>query len=263
MLYDGHTYPVGMDSFEALGRNGVFILVIEKEGIATILQNAAKDSGVALVHTAGRFTKYVKYLIEHARVPVATLTDYDAYGIEISAATIRKTPRIGIDLDIIDWLQQNGYPDLTRADVEEEYVSGIKTDNEYLRTHRIELDSISEKVGPELFWRYVKHKIEELQMETGFDYTNIITEPEPEELYPPAFDNLLLKLDEYIEKVVEDDWDTIETELSETKELISVNKCEKENLEVLSKKIEEDETMQEKIIPKINKLIIELSEFLD
>jgi DNA topoisomerase VI subunit A len=77
MLYDGHTYPVDMDSFEALGRNGVFILVIEKEGIASILQNAAKDSGVALVHTAGRFTKYVKYLIEHAQVPVATLTDYE------------------------------------------------------------------------------------------------------------------------------------------------------------------------------------------
>ena len=102
-------------------------------------------------------------------------------------------------MDIIDWLQQHGYPDLTREHVEEEYISGIKTDNEYLKTHRIELDSISEKVGPELFWRYVKHKIEELQKETGFDYTNIITKPEPEELYPPAFDNLKLKLDAYIE----------------------------------------------------------------
>jgi hypothetical protein len=263
MLYDGHTYPVDMDSFEALGRNGVFILVIEKEGIATILEDVAKNSGVALVHTAGRFTKYVKYLIEHARVPVATLTDYDAYGIEISAATIRKTPRIGIDSDIIDWLQQNGYPDLTREDVEEEYVSGIKTDNEYLRTHRIELDSISEKVGPELFWRYVKHKIEELQKETGFDYTNIITEPEPEELHPPAIDNLILKLDEYIEKVVEDDWDTIETELSGAKELISINEREEKNLEVLLKKVAEDETMQDEIVPKINKLLSELSEFLD
>ena len=49
-----------MDSFEELGRKGVFILVIEKEGIATIFENIAKDSGVALVHTAGRFTKYVR-----------------------------------------------------------------------------------------------------------------------------------------------------------------------------------------------------------
>ena len=263
MLYDGHTYPVDMDSFEALGRNGVFILVIEKEGIASILQNAAKDSGVALVHTAGRFTKYVKYLIEHAQVPVATLTDYDAYGIEISGATISKTPRIGIDLDIIDWLQQNGYPDLTREDVQEEYVSGIKTDNEYLKTHRIELDSISEKVGPELFWRYVKHKIEELQKETGFDYTNIITVPEPEELYPPAFGTLKLKLDAYIERVVEDDWDTIKTELSEAKELISIKEREEKNLEVLSKKVAEDKMMKDEIVPKINNLLNELSDLLD
>ena len=54
-------------------------------------------------------------------------------------------------MDIIDWLQQHGYHDLTREHVEEEYTSGINTDNEYLRTHRIELDSISEKVGPEFF----------------------------------------------------------------------------------------------------------------
>ena len=46
-----------MDSFEELGRKGVFILVIEKEGIATILENVAKDSGVALVHTAGKIYK--------------------------------------------------------------------------------------------------------------------------------------------------------------------------------------------------------------
>lgn len=263
MLYDGHTYPVDMDSFEALGRKGVFILVIEKEGIASILQNAAKDSGVALVHTAGRFTKYVKYLIEHAQVPVATLTDYDAYGIEISEATISKTPRIGIDLDIINWLQQNGYPDLTREDVQEEYMSGIKTDNEYLKTHRIELDSISEKVGPELFWRYVKHKIEEQQKETGFDYTNIIPVSEPEELYPPAYANLKLKLDAYIERVVEDDWDTVKTELSRAKKLISIKEREEKNLEVLSKKVAEDETMQDEIVPKINNLLSELSDLLD
>jgi len=260
MLYDGHTYPVDMDSFNALGKNGVFILVIEKEGMASILQGAAEDSGVALVHTAGRFTKYVKYLIEYAQVPAATLTDYDAYGIEISRATISKTPRIGIDLDIIEWLQQNGYPDLTREDVQEEYVSVIKTDNEYLKAHRIELDSISEKVGPGSFWRYVKHKIEKLQKKAGFDYTNIITVPKLEKLYPPAFGNLKLKLDAYIERVIEHDWDTIKTELSRAKKLISIKERGEKNLEVLSKKVAEDEIMQDGILPKINNLLRELSD---
>lgn len=263
MMYDGHTYPVDIESFELLGRNGVFILVIEKEGIATILEEAARNSGVALVHTAGRFTKYTKYLIEHAQVPVATMTDFDTYGMEIAAATIRKTPRVGIDLDIIEWLQQNGYPDLTREDVEEEYTSGIQTDNEYLRNHRIELDSIAAMVGPEVFWKYIKHKIEDLQKEEGFDYTNIIFQPEPEELHPEAIDNLILKLDQYIEEVVEGDWKEIEAELSKSKKLISIKEREEENLQLLSDQVTQDETMQEKIIPKIKKLLKELSDLLD
>lgn len=263
MMYDGHTYPVDIDSFETLGRKGVFILVIEKEGIATILEDVARNSGVALVHTAGRFTKYTKYLIEHAKVPVATLTDYDVYGMEISAATISKTPRIGIDMDVIEWLRQNGHPDLKVEDIEEEYVSGIATDNEYLKAHRIELDSIAEKAGPELFWNYVRHKIEVLQQEKGFDYTNIIFQPEPEKVHPEALDNLILKLDEYIDMVVEDEWEEIESDLSSSKELILIKENEEKNLQVLTNAVDEDETMQQKIIPKINKLLKELSNLLD
>lgn len=263
MMYDGHTYPVDIDSFEDLGRKGVFILVIEKEGIATILEDVARNSGVALVHTAGRFTKYTKYLIEHAKVPVATLTDYDAYGMEISAATISKTPRIGIDMDVIEWLRQNGHPDLKVEDVEEEYVSGIATDNDYLKAHRIELDSIAEKAGPELFWNYVRHKIEVLQQEKGFDYTNIIFQPEPEELHPEALDNLILKVDGYIDELVEDEWKEIESDLSSSKELILIKEKKEKNLQVLTNTVDEDEIMQQKIIPKINKLIQELSNLLD
>ena len=184
MMYDGNVYPVDMDTFKALGQKGVFMSVIEKEGIARILRDTAKDTGVALVHTGGRFTKYVKYLIEHADVPIATLTDYDAYGIDISKGTISQTHRIGINMDVVEWLQENGFPDFTVEDVEEEYESDIWTDDEYLRHKRIELDSIEEKVGPKKFWEYIKYKIEKQQEKDGFDYTNIITEPEAKELHP-------------------------------------------------------------------------------
>ncbi len=60
MLYDGNVYPITMQSFEALGTKGVFMLVIEKEGIADVEMDTARDSGVALVHTGGKFTKNVK-----------------------------------------------------------------------------------------------------------------------------------------------------------------------------------------------------------
>ena len=36
MLYDGNVYPVDAQSFEGLGKKGVFMLVIEKEGIADV-----------------------------------------------------------------------------------------------------------------------------------------------------------------------------------------------------------------------------------
>jgi hypothetical protein len=260
MMYDGHVHPVDIDNFKALGRNGVFILVIEKEGIARILEDVARDTGIALVHTGGRFTKYVKKLIELAQVPVAILTDYDTYGMQIANATFSQTPRIGIDMDVIEWLHQNGFTELTEEDLEEEYVSKIWTDDEYLRKHRIELDSVAEKIGPEVFWKYIKHKIEELQKEDGFDYTNIITEPEPEELYPHEIDNLILELDNYIHKVVKDAWEEIETDLTTMKQLISIKEQEKENLKTLTDKVAEDEIIRNEVIPRINKLIGELSD---
>ena len=81
--------------------------------------------------------------MKDARVPIATLTDYDVDGKKISAETWSVAARIGIDMDIIQWLQQNGHADLRLEDVEEEYTPRTEPDNEYLKHHRIELDSIS------------------------------------------------------------------------------------------------------------------------
>jgi hypothetical protein len=77
-------------------------------------------------------------------------------------------------------------------------------------------------------------------------------------LYPDAFNNLILKVREYIEKVTKDDWQKIEAELSGSKKLISIKEREEKNLDVLSKKIAEDQTMKEEIVPKINRLLKEL-----
>jgi hypothetical protein len=263
MLYEGHTYPITMDTFEELGRKGVFILVIEKEGIVNIFESIARDSGVALVHTAGRFTKYVKNLIEKAQIPVATLTDYDAYGIQISSATISKTPRIGIDMDIIEWLRNNGCPDLKLEDVEEEYTSIISTTDEYLKNHRIELDSIAARVGPRLFWDYVKYKIEKLQKDKGFDYNNIMTRPQPEDLYPEVFDSLISKLGECVENTIEEDWHSIEIEIRNSRHLMSVDELRKKILDLLSRKIQGNYTIQGKIVPKIKMLLSELSSIVE
>ena len=166
MLYDGNVYPITMETFEALGAKGVFILVIEKEGIPKVEKDAARGSGVALVHTGGRYVKYVRYLMQHAKVPCAQLTDYDADGIAI-AKDMGDIPRIGIDKDIITWLQKNGYPEIQLRNVEEPYTPRIIPDDEYLKHHRIELDSIISAFpdapgrGPEALWDYIVYKIED------------------------------------------------------------------------------------------------------
>jgi hypothetical protein len=125
------------------------------------------------------------------------------------------------------------------------------------------LDSIAARVGPRPLWEYVKHKIEVLQKEKGFDYTNIVTRPKPEELYPEVFHMLISKLDDYLEKVGEDRWQPIEKELSQSKQLISIKERKRENLDVLLNKVAGDKTMQERIVPTINKLVNELSDLLD
>ena len=172
MLYDGNVYPVDFKSIEALANKGVFILVIEKEDIADVIKDAVRGYAVALVHTGGRYPKYVRWLMRDAKIPCAQLTDYDADGIRIAEDVGFRT-RIGIDKDIVTWLQKNGYPEIKLEDVEEPYKPRIPPEDEYLKHNRIELDSITAAFpdtpgrGPEALWKYIIHKIEELQKEEG------------------------------------------------------------------------------------------------
>jgi hypothetical protein len=173
---------------------------------------------------------------------------------------LTETPRIGIDIETIEWLRENGYPDLTQADVEEEYTPNIYTDNEYLKHHRIELDSIAAKVGAEGLWKYVMHRLHLIAPE-GFDFNNVIDQPASEIFYPEAVANLLSKLSTYVDGVVEDEWKNIETELEGVKELIDVKEKEKDIEKRLNKVVEEDEGM-ERIVSKAEAILQELSDLL-
>lgn len=135
MYYMGNHYPVNIDNFRVLARNGVAIIVIEKEGIADLFYKDADKYGVALVHTQGRFTEDGKDLIEAVKQYgsfIGILVDYDAVGDAIPKATRTATPIIGINKDTISWLRENGY-EITVAEVEEEYKPSIWTSDPYLR----------------------------------------------------------------------------------------------------------------------------------
>lgn len=66
-LYNGESWPINGETVDFLAEKGVAIIVIEKEGVADVLEEHAKKYGIALVHTGGRFTKAIKKLIERAK----------------------------------------------------------------------------------------------------------------------------------------------------------------------------------------------------
>jgi len=246
MYYMGSHYPVNIDNFRDLARQGVAIIIIEKEGIADLLYTFADKYGVALVHTQGRFTEDGKDLIEAAKEYgsfVGILVDYDAVGREIPKAARTTTPIIGIDKETITWLQQIGY-EITLEEVEEEYTPNIRTEDPYLQRYRVELDSVAQKVGPEGLWKYIMYRIKLLAKADGLDYTNVIHKPAGETLYPVEVTDFLSDLQGYINNITKTKWEEITTELANVPELIDVQAKNTEIEENLSPIVTKDPGMQ-------------------
>jgi len=257
MYYMGNHYPVNIDNFRELARNGVAIIVIEKEGIADLFYEFADKYGVALVHTQGRFTEDGKELIEAVKEYgsfIGILVDFDAVGNEIPKATITKTPIIGINKSTITWLQQNGY-EIIMPDVEEEYTPNIRTSDPYLQSYRIELDSVAQKVGAEALWKYVMYRVKELAAPDGLDYRNVISKPSVELLYQADLSESLSYLNRYANHVTKPDWDKIEEELSNVPELINIEIKNNEIDGILSPKLTNDPGMQ--LVAKTLKELVE------
>src|SRR2546428_3506689 len=111
---------------------------------------------------------------------------------------------MGVNKETVTWLQQNGYPNLTIEDVEEEYLPGIHTNDPYLLHHRIELDSIAAKVGAEGLWKYIMHRVKILAAPGGLDYNNVISIPANEVLYPKPISDFLSYINTYTDSITED-----------------------------------------------------------
>ena len=263
-LYNGESWPINGETVDVLAEKGVAIIVIEKEGVADVLEEHAKKYGIALAHTGGRFTTAIKKLIERAKdggSVVRTLTDYDAVGMDIAAATITPTIRIGIERDIIPWLQKHGFPDLTEKEVEEEYTpSGttIEIKDEYLKTRRIELDSIQEKVGGEKLCEYIMYRLQLPEFNTKFDLTKVIEIPTAEKLRPQPVKDVLQRVDSHIDKIIEQRKSRIMIELQNAEELPEKIKKEIEIKKELAGKItaaEQDDKGLQKIVTKFSELL--------
>ena len=152
LYFKGQEYPVTFDSINELASLGTTdMIVVEKEGITDVLLVHAAKYSIALVATGGMLVDYAKDLAESAHINginVSTLYDDDLRGRE-APDTLKERglniPRLGVDKSTVKWLQENGYPHLTEKELLEEYTPEnrkVWKYDDYLQTHRIELDSI-------------------------------------------------------------------------------------------------------------------------
>ncbi|MGA9842221.1 MAG: hypothetical protein WBQ25_07890, partial [Nitrososphaeraceae archaeon] len=263
LYFKGQEYPVTFDSINELASLGTTdMIVVEKEGITDVLLMHATKYSIALVATGGMLVDYAKDLAEGAHINginVSTLYDDDLRGREAPDKLIERglnIPRLGVDKSTVKWLQENGYPHLTEKELLEEYTPEnrkIWKYDDYLKTHRIELDSIVAAVGAEALWKYIVHRLEEVFPEPR-NYTNVIDEPEPQDYYPDEMTEIIDYLNESVKIAYGDKWKAIrDEELAEVKGLLQTEEKKKEIHEKLQKTIAEDKAIK-KIVRKIKEL---------
>jgi hypothetical protein len=173
LYFKGKWMDVGLNEIEQLSLYGIALLIIEKEGVAEQLSVFADEKGIALLNTRGFLTEYAEILSKKSEkegCKVAILTDFDASGL-VLAVKAPNAYRIGIDFGT---LQDLG---LDVEDVEEEYRPGNHLEPleqggklaglypqeriEYIRTKRIEINSVTEALNDnEKFWNWIVNKSE-------------------------------------------------------------------------------------------------------
>lgn len=261
MLYNGESYPISIDNIKKIANKGIAVWAIEKEGIPNIIAPFAGEYGIALVTSGGRFTKYIKKLIEEIKkigsVP-QIVVDYDSVGDDIARSTYTPTAKIGVYRDIVPWLQANGYPDLTEEDVEESYTppKGIPIYDEYLEDHRIELDSIIAKTSGEALFKYLLYKAQLPEFAPGgFDINKVTTIPDNDAFYSDtvqaalmkydrAKDSIVRKLNKLIDDRLDDEITQIEKENENARELKPINDKDQEIRDRLNEIVEGDEEIE-------------------
>jgi hypothetical protein len=174
LYYRGKVYDISLDNAEELAEKGVVMIPMEKEGAAEVLAPFAAMTAIAILNSRGFFTENAETLSELAKdklggreIPV--LHDFDASGVAISKK-ISGITSLGVDPELLEELGIN------IADVEEEYNGldgghwkwldkNLKKDDparkhlEYLKTKRVEIDSVIAVIGAERLWEVMLSRL--------------------------------------------------------------------------------------------------------
>jgi hypothetical protein len=273
LFFRGRWHDVGLDELPQLMHLGTDLLIIEKEGVAGVMCPFADKKGIALLNTRGFLTEYATMLSDLSREDgcnVVILTDFDASGL-LLAKKVTRIYRIGIDFDTLD------YFGLTPEQVEEEYKpdnSHIKplevmaSDslaedenddsyvlNDYLKfvnRKRIEIDSFLVKVGNEMFWDFIIHKIDEKFPTRDCNRSVNV----PEYAMPPVLEELNRRVNNKMTMILATKRHRIISKLSKVKGFIDPEQKEEEIKDTLMCQISSNKDMQQ-ILTRIGDLIVE------
>lgn len=273
LYFKGQTLGVGFDQLEELMKKGTDLLVIEKEGVADVLEPFADQKGITILNSRGFLTEYATELSELAKQKwcnIATLTDLDSSGLLISS-NLPNAYRIGVDFKTPERLE------LFTEDVEEDIVlkKGSESDNHikslkkgnyeipfpyrpeewremvsYIDNgKRIEIDSVLKAVGNEEFWDFIIKELDSIF--PNRDYNRSINVPE----YVPQkeVDDLFTNIKNIISEFQADERHKVKNELRNTKGFLNIKPKENEIEERLRSIVEDNPEVQNRILEEIKK----------
>ena len=273
LYFRGEKYSVGYKNLEELMQKGTDIILIEKEGMAEVLRPFTDAAGIAVLNSIGFVARYASRLAkfsEKTGANIAMVTDFDVSGLSIHR-DLPSVYRIGIDFDTLE------YFGLEREDVEERYSTSDFThfkglqnmgpaededpetfyeNLEYVKTKRIEIDSVVRKVGNEPFWQFIVDKLTE-EFPTR-DYNRAIVVPryvDPDELI-----DLVVALRDKIKIILEDMVQEITDILSNTEGILEDIVQEESDIEEELKDVVSMDSTIGPILDKIQKLVKKLKD---
>ena len=173
LFFRGTEGAVSFEEVQRLAEKGSDLLLCEKEGIAEILEPYGRSSGVAIVNSRGFATDYVRQLLAIAKTlrgNVFLLTDLDASGL-LLAKKLPEFKRIGVDLEMVTFLQRKGYLKGDPEEMWEAYdtetgeapkghlMKLAKEEQNLVCSHRLEIDALVASVGPQHLWEAIKDRM--------------------------------------------------------------------------------------------------------
>ncbi|HYV51768.1 MAG TPA: DUF2399 domain-containing protein [Candidatus Eisenbacteria bacterium] len=269
--FRGEWRDVGLDELPQLKHMGTDLLIIEKEGVAEVLAPFADKKGIALLNTRGFLTEYATILSELAKkngCNVAILTDFDASGL-LLAKKVRNIYRVGIDFSTLHYfgltpteVQEAYKPDNNHmkplkdiafnSEEEDEENYALTDCLKFVKSKRIEIDSVLAKVGNPRFWDFIIYNLNKKFPRRDYNRSVKV----PEYVILPELEDLAEKVNHKVSEILATERQQIVDELSHVQGFIDTPEQKEEIKARLQSKISSHKDMQP-IITRIRSLIEE------